>query len=342
MTVKEVAAAAGVSFSTVAAVFRGEAWVRPATRERVEAAAARLGYRRHGAASVMASRAAKAGQLKTIHLGWLGGLARIARMGAMKEMRRAVEGRGWLFSGENLDPLEDWNAVGRRWEAIGVDAVVLGRTHPLDAAVRFPWERFVVVSTETHRLQEGFDVVRPSLFRSVFGLLEEVRCRGHRRIGIWLREGPAAQSDDQVRLGACLAFQQSVASRSERLPILRTGFSSDARELRLAAWLERVRPDAVVAFRASDRVLLEECGYGIPQRIGFAAFHVPGNLGGMVAGLPDRESMMPEEVLDAVERKLRSRQRGLSGVPHERVYPLRWTEGETLPERRITGAGKPR
>jgi DNA-binding LacI/PurR family transcriptional regulator len=55
-TMADVAAAAGVSLQTVSRAFNPGAVIRPATRDRIVAAAARLGYRRNLAARALATR----------------------------------------------------------------------------------------------------------------------------------------------------------------------------------------------------------------------------------------------------------------------------------------------
>lgn len=56
-TIIDVAREAGVSFKTVSRVFSGEAHVRPATRDKVKAAAAKIGYQINPAARALRSKA---------------------------------------------------------------------------------------------------------------------------------------------------------------------------------------------------------------------------------------------------------------------------------------------
>jgi len=89
----------------------------------------------------------------------------------------------------------------------GVDGVILARIMNPAVYECFPWDRFVVVSTEVTRLVEGFDVVRPSYFAAMLELQREIWRRGYRRIGVWLREHEEAHPDDEARMGAALLFQ---------------------------------------------------------------------------------------------------------------------------------------
>ncbi|MGN6741930.1 MAG: LacI family DNA-binding transcriptional regulator, partial [Amnibacterium sp.] len=64
----DVAAAAGVSHQTVSRVLKGDPTVRPQTRERIEEAVARLGYRPNAAARALASRRTRTLGLITVGL----------------------------------------------------------------------------------------------------------------------------------------------------------------------------------------------------------------------------------------------------------------------------------
>jgi DNA-binding LacI/PurR family transcriptional regulator len=64
----DVAAAAGVSHQTVSRFLKGDPTVRPATRERIEQAVARLGYRPNAAARALASRRTRTIGLITVGL----------------------------------------------------------------------------------------------------------------------------------------------------------------------------------------------------------------------------------------------------------------------------------
>ena len=72
-SIRDVATAAGVSHQTVSRVINGHPSVRPATRERVEAAIARLGFRRSATAHALASGRSRTVTVltsNTVHYGY--------------------------------------------------------------------------------------------------------------------------------------------------------------------------------------------------------------------------------------------------------------------------------
>lgn len=333
ITIKEVASAAGVSFSTAAAALRGDGWVKASTRERVRLAAEQLGYTRSTYAAMLSSTATAQERRINPAVGWLTAFDQpgetVASMaGRLRQARAEAVRRGWFFHQADVKSEAELVRVAREWRAIGVDAVVLGFTRPLNRPMLFPWEEFVTISTETIRLEEGFDVVRPAHFRSVLELLREMRGRGYRRIGIWLREHKERVIDDDVRLGACTAFQSHDQKASERIPMLRTDFAASLDPLE--RWLRRHRPEAVMASLGSDIRLIEQAGLQVPRDLGFAALHV-GNAATRITGVMERSLLAPDAAFEFLEQKLRSGVRGLSSAPKEVIYHTPIVEGRTLP-----------
>jgi len=325
ITLKDVAAEAGVSYTTAAATFRGERWVPDATRQEVMKAAGRLGYRRHSAASILASgRYRDAGETKTIAIGWLTSLFPGLPHSPPRNMQDACAERGWIFHFENVQTPEEAVAVARRWEAIGVDGVILGRIMYPAIYECFPWERFMVVSTEVTRLVEGFDVVRPSYFAATLELQREIWRRGYRRIGVWLREHEESHPDDEARMGAALLFQRETGVA---LPVFTTSFTNVGDLAPMRDWLASAKPDAVVAARAMDLPVLEAAGW---KTGGFAGLVVRKERESSISGLRDREEVVPELLLDLLERKMRTGERGRGRRPQEIIQRLPFLEGQTL------------
>jgi len=335
ITVKQVAESADVSFSTAAAALRGDAWVRETTRQRVLKWAQTLGYRRHPAASILGSRRhLDEHSAKPIAVGWLTGTKASGILRKLRHAEALAKSRGWIFHHHDLNSIDEASVLAEKWEALGIDGIILGRTHQLEGILPFPWERFTVISTELQRLKEGFDVVRPSQFKAVLGLLRTVRSRGYRRIGLWLRQHAPILPEDETRLAAAMLFQNEDLSARTRLPILRTSFVFDDYASKLRKWLERHQPDVLVGFHSHDLWMLQDFfGLKIPDDLPFAALHVGWEERSQVAGILDREFTMPEAVYPILERKLRSGFRGLSEHPQESVFDAAFSDGPSLPDR---------
>ena len=109
-SIRDVATAAGVSHQTVSRVINGHPSVRPATRARVEAAIAELGFRRSATAHALASGRSRSVTVltsNTTHYGYAAALKGIeeaaraaglpgdeARRTTRNGVRRGLEGAG--------------------------------------------------------------------------------------------------------------------------------------------------------------------------------------------------------------------------------------------------------
>jgi DNA-binding LacI/PurR family transcriptional regulator len=96
-TIFDVAAEAGVSHQTVSRTLNGDPTVRAATRERVQAAVERLGYRRNAAARALASRRTRTIGLITV------GLPLYGPSSITNSFNAAVRRSGWDVSIAALD-----------------------------------------------------------------------------------------------------------------------------------------------------------------------------------------------------------------------------------------------
>jgi len=335
VTLKDIASATGVSFSTVAAALRGEPWVRDATRARIVQTAAEMGYRRHPAASILASRR-HLGQAaaRTISVAWLTATGRKQGLSAkLHRARRLARERGWIFHHHNLTSAREAAEVASEWEAQRIDGVILARTTELEIPIPFPWERFTVLSTEMNRMSEGFDVIRPTQFRAIIELLHLALARGYQRIGVWLKTHEPLQPDDESRLGALLMFRSEYLAKGQKLEILRTPFSFAAYHRKVRRWFESKSLDLVIAFHSHDFQILEEWECYRPPDQGGAALHVGWEEEGQIAGIRDRETSMADAAYLFLERNLRSGLRGLSSHPQEFIFHLEFLDGKSLPDR---------
>jgi len=332
VTLKDVARAAGVSLGTASHALRRDPRILADKRKRVEEAADRLGYRKSTAAAMLASQGRAPGQ-KSLSVAWLTFSTLIKpRVLAliMAKHQRFFEAVGWFFSHFNLTRPEEVPRVTRLLHATGVDGVIVGRCDLPELPPGFPWHEFAVISTERQFHQAGFDIVRPNHFENVHRVLHQVEASGYRRPALMLVEPPRPLIDDEVRVGAFLAFQQKLKVK-DRLPVVRRPHAlSEPAEYRV--WMEKYRPDVVIATNTHILHKLQRAGFAIPEQVAFVSLHVDEQAEEReIAGLADRERSARPYCLALLERKLRAAERGLQDTPTEMVYPLSFCDGASLP-----------
>lgn len=338
VTIHEVAALAGVSFSTAAAALRGNGRVSAQTVERVKRAAGELGYRRSEAASALATRRRPA-QQKTFSIAVVttnqGFWMHQALTGGLE---REAERLGLIFSHHRVGDAATAKKLGRQLEATGVEGLIRIQNQQPLAPMLLPWDRFTPVSIHRFHVKEGFDVVRANDFFAMVDLLRRVQDHGYRRIGIWLQEHEEITSDEEARLGGALLFQ---SQSSAFATIERTTFTENndwhGSVERMGAWIERHRLDCVVGFNNGDYHRWMATGFGDPAKVGYAHSQVLPEENPDAAGSLSVLTMMAPVVLSRLLVKLRAGERGLSRHPTENVITPEFHPGPTLPRRTRTG-----
>jgi len=312
---KEVAAEAGVSISTASSALRGLHIVRPGTKERVEAAARKLGYQKNSAAAVLSSLQNRDSQ-KAVLIAWLTADESTLSASSKAGARAAAEGDGVRIEFHHVNKPKELASVMRILTARGCDGVVLGRgmSTVVDNAT---WAGFSVVSIEESLFEEGFDVVRSSLFRSTLEILRQIKDAGYQRIGICLREHAPQHPDDEARLGAVMAFQTYNLKSSDRIPLKRIPFAQSSPERLLVDWVRKYTPDVVLSFSGAELWYLRAGEFSVPDDLAYVALHVKLTERGLLAGYQENLEVYPKYAVQILLEKIRHGIRGLSSHPKQ-------------------------
>lgn len=341
--IREVAGKAGVSFSTAAAALRGESWVRPETRSRVEKAASALNYKKDAVASILASRRSRPATSANYSVAYVSGLFPSRAPGLLVERLPTLDAlarsRGFQFERIELRDPAHARQVQRRLLATGVEGILVGPVETDAFLEAFPVDDFSVVGDQRSLVGIGIDTVRPDPFNALQRLLRLCQGRGLRRMLVLLRCHTPIHGDDRARFGAVVAFAE-FESQFERLQIHRAPFRRPELDIRaahqlevetLAAWLREGRYDGMIGFNVRDHVLLIEASRvaGLPTPA-FAAMSVRAAEVGRIAGTASDQDVLSGPLLDRLTEKLRSRIRGLSRSPIEVVVSLPFIDGPSL------------
>lgn len=276
---EDVARAAGCHASTVSLALRGDVRIPVETRERVQAAANRLGYRINPmiAAWVRARRAGRpvaqraAAAYLTCHPEGFQGQAGVHFRSIFDGARERAERYGFSLTEFRLKDFErDLGRLNQILTTRNVQGVIVGPTLEHHRLEGLDWSRFSLVTI-------GYGLLSPALHRVTedhhLGMklaFESAITAGHRRIGLALVRQHNATRRERW-LGAYLYEQHHHLQPSERLPV----FLGPAAGSMAAAkkWARECTPDIVLA----DDPLAWK-GAGVPT-LGFAltaAHHFPG------------------------------------------------------------------
>jgi len=341
-TLADVARAASVSTYTASVALRGGMGkVRAATMARVVAAAERLGYRPNGPAALLARQQRRdISPARTVRVGVFHEAGRedpfsrrLREAGPLRGLETVPVGAG--------QPGELAALLKSAWSR-GVEGFCLPSGEVPWSAEEFAaadWSRFAVVQRDRSDQLRDFHLVRVSAFDFMLLSLEKVLARGYRRVGVLLVKS-SARRDDLARIGAVTAMREEALPRGSWLGIFRRSpgeLKSGAVVPTLRAWLQRHRPEALVAFPFSWEGAVRAAGFRIPEDIALAAVltHPRAEGLGHISGCDAAEDEVAMRCLDRLLDLLRRGERGRARRPLEDVIEPEWFEGETLGERRV-------
>lgn len=339
VTSRTVAADAGVSVFTVSQVMAGRAGVAPATRARVLAAAARLGYRPDPAAARLVAlrhRRAKDSSRLVVTM-----LAR-DNQPSLEYLKPRLDGYAGQLGLElrfhaisaSTSPA---SALRVLWQQ-GTQGLILQPCLELATPAwrHADWSRFSVFKSTRGLPELPFHLVRHGAWDYMHTTLSAVIARGYRRIAVLLHNS-INPSDNLARLGAVLVSQErlfpagTVCEWREHPP----QFDEPRTVASIVGWLRSYRPDVLVAPYGSvvDRLIAE--GFRVPGDFAVACVLCgPRPAQGIFfSGCDNREPELYEVCLHQLREMILKGERGVPALPFEHVIPPLWLEGDTLPFR---------
>lgn len=327
---KHVAAAAGVSVMTVSLALRGDPSIPEATRQRVTAAAERIGYRPNPLVSaLMAGLRGRHPRGRGAHLiayvDSFGDRATAQQRASLRRYRRgaadAAERHGYRLQDFDLGP---GGLTPARLEQVlrarGIRGVVLAPFPSPGSELILNWSHFAAAAI-------GFSLARPSLHRAVNHQAQTARDAilrlvelGYRRIGLALshHENNRAQKN---WLSATLLARFEHQAQALAFPLL----LEDRIELpRLRAWCRTERPEVVLTSESAVRAMLAPRGPDV------AHLHLTANDAGC-AGMDQANERVGAAAIDLVVEQLHANLRGIPEHPKTVLVEGHWVDGSTAP-----------
>jgi LacI family transcriptional regulator len=331
-TLRTLAAELGLSAATVSEALRESPKVKPETRRRVKEAAARAGYQHNPlVGSVMADLRRRQLQGSRGVIGALN-LAESANPGRARFHEAILLGAGrraeelgfrleLFWVGEKRLSLKRLNTVLLTRGIQGV--LVMPFEEPQDWA-EVDWSRLSAVRMDYCLSRPVLHTICPDHHAALLRAAGELRDRGYRRIGLYLRRAHEARILFKWT-AAFLSFHQTLPD-VERVPP--RVVERIERETFLA-WFEDCRPDVVIGHHPQMIEWLAERGVQVPDDVGFFNLNTTQEPR-PAAGL----DLLPRQLgAAAVEAVVAQIQRTERGVPlHAKTTTIEgaWVEGPTV------------
>jgi len=333
VTTKDIARSLGLNPSTVSRALHNHPQIAAATKEAVQAAARKLGYREDPSLKSLISYRWEPGKRA--------GLDHVAlvmessheedllpgELDAIEQSKHHAMDLGYEMELFQLSDYRSPAALSKVLYHRGITGVLIGRTTQRHEPEKFlfDWSKFAAIAIDAGATAFMCHNVLANHVCAVGRLWRTLQAKGYRRVGAVLR-------NDQTRrlhsheTGAFYNGQSNVPE-ADRIPVCFARPQSQPEEI--VRWVCRHRPDVIVSCEEATLDVLLEAGIRVPEDVHFAALELLGGHDGM-AGFEFVTSCYTEAVtqLDALLRLNRL------GFPEHRsvllIDPI-WHPGQTLP-----------
>lgn len=326
-TLRQVAARARVSKSTVSLVVRNDPRVAPATRAKVQRWLERLDYRPDPA---LAKLAAHRWRSRRTDSGSAIAYVSLAAPDAPSVPSLRAEGAreratalGYGFEHHRLAQWKPPGALARVLFARGVQGVVLGRSTPWSTALPGApdWQRFSVAACGLGFDRPPFPTVVPDFFAATRDLFARLRAAGRRRIGlavpVFAVHGHRLSENDALKFAAGY-FELGQLGPAGLPPLVYAHEDSAG----FVGWVRTHRPDALVLGISTPYWWLRDAGITHVQLLTLTWSAGTEQVGGYA--MPERE--MGAAAVDLLHAEIVTGQRGAVDRRVTMLQPMRWHE----------------
>lgn len=327
----EVAAAAGVSASTVCRALSSNPQIPAETRERVRTVATRMGYKVDPLLSALASR--RRGKVEGSEATTIAYVTKFdTALGWQKNpyYRRLFDGAKARAEhlGYRLEHfwLKQSGMDGRRLSRIlynrGISVVFVPPTPGVRGHLTLDWPRFSSIAI-------GYSLLRPNLhrasthhFHGILTIVRQLRRMGYRKIGFCVFKDTSKRVDGQWLAGFLLC-QQLLEDISLAYFVF-----DDRSASRIPAWCQAEGLEVVIGGEPSVLAALRKGGM-FPGKIDYASGSWD-DTEPEIAGLDQRPEEIGAVAVDLVIAQLQRGERGVPAVPFTTMVEPLWRDGSSL------------
>lgn len=333
VSVRDVAANAGVSRMTVSRALRHDPRVAQATAERVRRIAGEMGYKPNPMLSSLMSNI-RAGRLEkrshviaflVSHRSWQAYLRRVSlRLSYQGAVRRGNE-IGFtvqpFFLGE---PGMDAARMSEILCARNIQGVILAPAHDPGHTLALRWSSFSSAII-------GYSWAGPPLHRvanhhahTIRLALDKLVARGCRRIGL-IQTSDVNTRVDQSFLAGLTLYQSSVRPK-DRIPFF---FPPQITRKTFLEWFRKTQPDALIGSNPSMVKWLREEGWEVPGQIAYVNLDYSPEFGD-IAAVNQNPEYVGAAAVETVAEQIYHNERGVPAKPKVVMIEGEWVPGGTL------------
>lgn len=334
ITVRDVAVAAKVHFTTAARALKNDARISPKTCAKVKEAARKLGYMPDPMMSAFAAYRQKHQIPK-----FRGTLAWVTNFPQRDGWHNLASDRYYAGAAQQAAELgyqleEFWlhepKMTAKRASQIlfsrGIRGLLIAPQAHNRGHLSLRWEDFSVVSFGYSMVRPKVHLVAPAHFRAVVTCFRQLRAMGHRKIGFYC-EHSKDERNDRLWTSA-FHSERELLPESREIPILTPKVYAAAN---LLQWYRRYRPTAIITTYQNPGPLqwLRNAKFRIPQDVSLAFLNTELTTIN-VAGINEQSAQIGIAAVNQLAGMLQRGERGLPDAPLRVLVEGVWADAPTV------------
>jgi LacI family transcriptional regulator len=327
-TLRDVAAAAGVSKSTAQRALANDPRCSARTREIVQRVAAEIKYVPDPLFAAVGTRR----RTRKVHgtpIAYLVALSEGKQEGGAKYFPWCQERAAELGYRLELIDIAQLEAPKRLWQML----YARGFAGALIGSVRSKFHPLLMENNQFPAVCAGridhlpYHTARPAIQLGVRRVWDEMIKLGYRRIGAAIFQHNPPLEDDFSRFSAVVGLQMIDLPHEIPIPPLTSDFNDLTKFM---PWVEQHKPDAIIAFHDGLLFDLRDAGIKVPRDMGFASLHLDEKTDPSISGICENNRLVAISSVNFLDQMIRHGERGLPEAPINLMIEGTWIPGKTL------------
>jgi LacI family transcriptional regulator len=331
VTIRDIAAEAGVHFTTVGLALRDSPRLSPATRKRIQKIATKMGYSPDPMLSALnAYRQTGRRPIYQATLAWINNWPERGFLRSNDDFRDYQDGVSERAAELGYSVEEFWMRgreysfanLGRVLRARNIQGLIFApQPEPHTEIVDFDFSDFSAISLSYSLTRPALHVVTNHHFRSMLLMMQHLDALGYRRVGLGVHRS-WSEKVGHGWFGGVLMAKELVSRGMEILPV-RLFESEDVKR-----WIKEDRPDVIVSHKQLYEQLID-LKVRMPLDVGFANLSVPSTSRG-VSGVSQNSLLIGRKAVDVLVDMLHRGERGVPAMPLHLMVDGTWIPGKTV------------
>ena len=338
VTIKQVAQAAKVHYSTVSKALRGSGRIPAATRNRIQQIAEQIGYHKD---PVMLALAAQRSQCSRLHreprMVFVTNRWSTGELDNFDFMRQFVDGvrhqaklMGYACDLLLIDDAKPGpRGIEHQFDPAQTDGIIVGAFDPQLRRLELDWSRYAVVKIDSAFMVPGASLVANDQLQIARTAFHNAYRLGYRRIGMAVGQAEEETTQDLYSAGCYLA-QDDLAIPTIPILYCREHYDYASTARRVADWIRANRLEIVLSSWGSVRELLRIGGLQVPQDIACVCLCL-NNPDPALAGVIQHHFVVGQKAAEALALHIMRRKRGLTTLNAATYVAGSWQDGASAP-----------